>query len=128
MKKKFIIIVLVAVIAAGFVYSIIGRSLIINKASATKSVPVELTIQNGKPVESNVTEGTTALEHLKKQAKVITKGEGANAFVVSINGIMALESKNEFWSFYVNGKMAEVGAGSYKLKKDDKIKWKLETF
>jgi hypothetical protein len=56
------------------------------------------------------------------------KGSGSNAFVTSINGVAADDSKHEYWAFYVNGKLAQVGAGSYTTKDGDDIQWKLETY
>lgn len=55
-------------------------------------------------------------------------GTGANAFVTTIGGRQADDAKKEFWSFYVNGQQAQVGAGSYQMKDGDKITWKLETY
>lgn len=72
--------------------------------------------------------GDTALDLLKKTGAIKTKGEGKNAFVVQINNKKADEKNKEFWAFYVNGKMAEVGAGSYQLKNNDQVEWKLEKF
>ncbi len=40
----------------------------------------------------------------------------------------AANSEKEFWSFYVNGKQAETGAGSYILKNNDTIEWKIEAY
>lgn len=70
----------------------------------------------------------TALELTKENTKVVTKGDGVNAYIVEINGRLAEDSKKEFWAFYVNGKQAEVGAGSYILKEGDKIEWRIETY
>ena len=69
-----------------------------------------------------------ALELTKENAKVVTKGNGVNAYIVEINGRLAEDSKKEFWAFYVNGKQAEVGAGSYVIKEGDKIEWKIEKY
>ena len=60
--------------------------------------------------------------------KVMMKGEKEMAFVTSINDRLADDSKHEFWAFYVNGKQAEVGAGSYIVKQGDTIEWKIETY
>lgn len=74
-------------------------------------------------------EGKTALELLKaKDPQAQTKGDGANAFVTTINGYTASDTKKEYWAFYVNGKMSEVGAGSYATKAGDQIEWKLATY
>src|SRR5690349_21236488 len=76
----------------------------------------------------DVKKGTTALDLLKKTTKLETKGEGKDAFVTSINGKKANDEKHEFWAFYVNGKQAQVGAGSYILQNNDKITWKIENY
>ena len=78
--------------------------------------------------EVGIEEGKTALDLTKKVAKVQTKGEGRDAFVVSIDGKIADSAKKEFWEFLVNGKPAEVGAGSYKLKDGDKIEWRISNY
>lgn len=70
----------------------------------------------------------TALILLQKTNNTIIKGEGTNAFVQSINGVMANPAKNQFWAFYINGKAATVGAGSYYLQPNDKIEWKIESY
>ena len=57
-------------------------------------------------------EGQTALNLLTAKANVQVKGSGANAFVTAINGRIADDTKKEFWAFYINGKQADVGAGS----------------
>ncbi|MDB5179133.1 MAG: hypothetical protein JWN01_1076 [Patescibacteria group bacterium] len=73
--------------------------------------------------------GKTALELLKtKDPAVVAKGEGANAFVTTINGYKADDAKKEYWSLYVNGKVSEVGAGSYVSKAGDQIEWKIEKY
>lgn len=74
-------------------------------------------------------EGKSALELLRaKDPDVGIKGEGANAFVTRVNGYTADDSKKEFWGFSVNGKMSDVGAGSYTTKSGDQIEWKLLTY
>jgi len=65
--------------------------------------------------------GKTALEATKSSAQIEESGTGENAFVTSINGRLADSNKHEFWELDINGKPAEVGAGSY-------IIWKLSTY
>lgn len=75
--------------------------------------------------------GKTAIALLRESAEVQTKGEGTNAYVTQINGYPDLRRMSllkEFWAFYINGKMSDVGAGSYQLRPGDKIEWKIETY
>jgi hypothetical protein len=45
--------------------------------------------------------------------------------VTSINGVEA-DGTKQFWAFYVNDKLAQEGAGTYKTKDSDKIEWRVE--
>ena len=69
-------------------------------------------------------EGKTALDLLKAQQKVTVKTFSFGDQVISINGLEGNGPK--YWTFYVNGKMADVGAGAYQTKASDTIEWKLE--
>lgn len=69
-------------------------------------------------------EGKTALELLKSHTEVKTQKFDFGEMVQSINGQDAGGKK--YWTFYVNGKMAQVGAGDYQTKDSDKIEWKLQ--
>jgi hypothetical protein len=44
--------------------------------------------------------------------------------VTSIDGTFGNGPK--YWTFYVNGKQADVGASSYVTKSSDNIMWKLQ--
>lgn len=95
--------------------------------SVTQSIHFNNAIE---PIQTTikVTEGTTALEALEENFEIVKSGEGENAFIKAIKGIEANEKDKTFWAFYVNGKQAEVGAGSYRVNNNDKIEWKLETY
>jgi hypothetical protein len=47
------------------------------------------------------------------------------AFVTAIQG-HAAEDGEEFWALYVDGEMAEVGAGSLETEDGQQLEWKLE--
>lgn len=68
----------------------------------------------------------TALAQLKETVSgVVTKSSDYGEYVQSIGeDIGGVDDK--YWSFYVNGKMASVGAGSYVAKGGEKIEWKFE--
>lgn len=92
-----------------------------------------LAIDNGKEVKSfNVSQyiGKTALEATQgmvgKNIEINGKGEGA--FVTSMEGVAADPKKHEFWELLVNGKSAQVGAGSYIVQNGDLIQWHINTY
>jgi len=68
--------------------------------------------------------GQDALALLKKHATVQTKHYSFGDLVTSISGVKGAGPK--YWTFYVNGKMAQVGAGSYATKSTDTLMWKLQ--
>lgn len=70
-------------------------------------------------------EGETALETLDRLTDVRTETTSFGEFVTGIGEVDAKSGKT-FWSFYVNGKMAEVGAGSFQPELGDEIEWRLE--
>src|SRR5690606_2087024 len=70
-------------------------------------------------------EGKTALELLKENADVVTETASFGEFVDSINGVKGGDG-GKYWIFYVNGEVAQVGAGEYKTKDGDKIEWRFE--
>ncbi len=70
-------------------------------------------------------EGVDALTLLKEKAEIKQDDSG---LVTSVNGREADSGAREYWSFYVNGKMASVGPADYITKDTEKIEWKIETY
>lgn len=69
-------------------------------------------------------EGQTALELLKENYDVKTTKYSFGEMVTSIAGIEA--GDENFWAFYVNGKMSPVGAGELVTRDGQLVEWKLE--
>lgn len=71
-------------------------------------------------------DGETALDLLLAQdPQAEMSGEGEMAFVTAIQGRVAEDGK-EFWALYVDGEMAQVGAGALETEDGQQIEWKLE--
>ncbi len=70
--------------------------------------------------------GKDALSLLQLRAKGVE--QNSSGLVVSINGRKADEKKHEYWAFYLNGKMAQVGPEAYEAKNGDTIEWKIEKY
>jgi len=68
--------------------------------------------------------GQTALALLKKHAVVQTKHYSFGDMVSSINGTEG--SGPKYWTFYINGKEASVGASTYITKSTDTLSWRLQ--
>ncbi len=69
--------------------------------------------------------GQDALTMLKQQVNVEQDSSG---MVSVINGRKADPARHQYWAFYVNGKLASVGAADYKTKNEDVIEWKISTY
>lgn len=132
MKKIFLIVLLLIGLFALYKASPVQK--IINTPGESANEVEKITVQQKIMGQSDfsthqIEKNKTALDLLKQTtSSAVTVGENENAYVVGINGIKAEEEKKEFWSFYVNGKLAPVGAGSYILQEGDKIEWKKENY
>ena len=100
-------------------------SLTKTKSSKNTTEKQELVIESKDEFKYNGKEGIDALTLLKEKTAVEQDKSG---MVVSINGRKAESEKREFWGFYVNGEMAQVGSADFKTKDTDVINWKIENY
>lgn len=133
MKRSILTVVILAVFGLfGFgLYAINQQNTSDDKSVQTTEQPTGQTkreaifSEDGKTVEYQGEDGVTALVTLKSITNVKTENSDFGEFVASINGVGA-DSSKEYWSFYVNGKYADEGAGTYEAKPGDSFKWQLE--
>ena len=142
LQKNWIVVAAVTglvVVAGYFVSTNAPKSGEVGPAATTqvetvKKVKASITINPGEGSEVlssqdvEIEEGKTVLNLTKQVTTVETKGEGQNAFVTGIGGRVADTAKKEFWEMRVNGKPADVGAGSYEVRNGDKIEWRITTY
>lgn len=114
----FVLVMVLAVFCIGILASNSKKTDSISELTPTHSITTNSFSYSGE-------EGRDALSILKEKTII---GQESSEMVNSINGRKADESKQEFWSFYVNGKLAEVGAADYITKSTDKIEWKIDTY
>lgn len=131
-KRIFLIALLVMILPLPFfVYFSKKVVLKIEEKQVRSSINQIINFGDIKPtIRTNVDikQEETALELLKKTSRAVVKGEGEAAYVVGINGVMADDAKKEYWAFYINSRLAPVGAGSYKLVGGEQVEWKLENY
>ena len=139
-KNAIAVIVLVLVVLGGGFFALNQNNQVSkNQAKQTNIVSSEqakstISIQikadgDTKDYQVQNAVGKTALEVTKSATSDIKMtGEGANAFITTINGREATSDKKEFWKLVINGKDSEVGAGSYIVKENDKISWEIATY
>jgi hypothetical protein len=115
---KQIFLVVLVILTIGYVMNLKEESKRINEEYGQEMVETKTFKYEGK-------DGVDALTLLKKETKVELDDVG---MVVSIGGVKTDSKKREFWAFYVNGEMAQVGSADYKTRNGDIIEWKLEAY
>lgn len=88
---------------------------------------VEITIYDKVNDEEILTEEVALdSEGLQTYLEKNHKAKFENGMMTELHGISQDESKNQYWMYYVNGEMAEVGIGDYEAKEGDKIELRFE--
>lgn len=129
-RSRWLVALVVAVVlaVAGIVWQA-GRtpaSETTSSTETTESVTAAINVsEDGKTVSYEGRQGQTALALLKTGAEVATSDSDFGEFVTAINGVEA-EASQEYWAFYVNGNLANEGAGTYQTQTGDRIEWRLE--
>lgn len=78
-----------------------------------------------KLVSFTAEKGKNVLDQLKSNATVETKDSQYGPYVDSVNGVKG-GTDGKYWSFYVNGTLAQKGAADYVTDGGEKIEWKFE--
>lgn len=65
------------------------------------------------------------LDQLKDRAAVTTKDSPQGSYIESINTVRN-GTGNRFWTFYVNGQLAQQNAAEYVTEGGETIEWKFE--
>jgi hypothetical protein len=114
-QQRTLLYAAMAIILAFGLYLMVPRS-----DSATTTVGQEQT----QEISYQGIDGKNALELLRGNHQIETQKFDFGEMVLSINGRKA--GNDEFWAFYVNGELAQVGAADYQTKSTDIISWNLE--
>jgi len=117
-KAKIVILAAVIVVASLGAWAYVGN-LPSHRVSAVTNTAHQVT-----QISYQGQNGVNALALLKKHAAVTTKHYSFGDMVSSIDGTSG--NGPRYWTFYLNGKEASVGAGSYVTKNSDHITWKLQ--
>ena len=123
-------------ISAAAALLIIGGTAIalgIDSQHAAQQTKPAISSQQAKPAVQHRTDisyiakaGVTSLDQLKTEADdVVTKQSQYGEYVAAIEGSIG-GTNGKYWSFYVNGTMSDVGAGTYIQKGGEQIEWKFQ--
>lgn len=115
---------LVLVVAAVFVVNNLPQDTDIE--SGTNQVETAVSDESRDIVRFTASANGSALEQLQavNDSVVVVESE-LGSYVDSINGLSG-GSDGKYWSFYVDGEMAQVGAGQYQPKGGEVIEWKFQ--
>lgn len=87
------------------------------RVSPTPVIPITVSYKGEDDVD--------ALTLLEENHRVQKDRSG---LVNTIDGRKADSGKHEYWAFYVNGKLAEIGPHDFLTKDTDRIEWKIENY
>lgn len=125
-KLSFYLLVLVFAVAVG------ASTIVFNQQQKNEPVAQQPVAQVETP-ERTRTEitytakaGITSLQQLQDEAdNIVVKETEFGRYVDAIEG-HAGNTDGKYWSFYIDGKLAEVGADAYIQKGGEKIEWKFQ--
>lgn len=126
MKSKKIIISLV-IIALALVPAVWwGISLDHSRANSTIQLQDKASEVGRTEISYEAKPSMTSLQQLRDEVKDVTVTSSKyGEYVAAIEGHKGGD-EGKYWSFYVDGKMSDVGAGSYVQKGGEKIVWKFQ--
>lgn len=95
--------------------ALIKVSLIIGDASYEASVPI-------------ASSALDVMQKVSEEQDFSFSGQDSDFgfFVDEIDGVASSTSTNEYWTFYVNDEMAQVGVSQFEVQNGDVIEWKYE--
>ena len=99
--------------------SLVKVTLSINKGSGQKAYPTEV-------AKGSVVFDVLKTASLKYHFSMDYKNYAYGAFIEGLDGVRSDKSRSMYWIYYINGKKANLGASSQKVKEGDNILWKYE--
>ena len=99
--------------------SLVKVTLSINKGSGQKAYPTEV-------ATGSVVFDVLKTASLKYHFSMDYKNYAYGAFIEELDGVRSDKSQAMYWIYYINGKKANLGASSQKVKEGDNILWKYE--
>lgn len=135
MKKKTIVALFtLLLISMVFIQRVVkpenkNRQDVLSSTASQFSVTQIITYGDGKQETNTIqaSAGESALDLLSVSKKVTVKETSLGKLVESIEGDTN-GSQNKYWTYFVNGKEANVGAADYTVQPNDSIEWKFTAY
>lgn len=125
MKTKNILAAVIVglVLAAGVTSAVLVRT---NEPPTSKTTQQQEQItEQADLIRFTAEPDKTVLEQLANHAAIETKSSQSGVYIDVINGHRGGED-GKYWTFYVDGKLAQLGAEAYITKGGEIIEWKFE--
>lgn len=113
------------ILAATILIGIVATFYIQSSVKSDNNI-VEIAVVESNPeyISYTAVAGKTSLDQLKESTSdVQTKTTEYGEYVDTIGSLIG-GTDGKYWTFYIDGEMASVGAGSYTQKGGEKIEWK----
>lgn len=130
------IVGLVAVLSIGFYSNLKNKPVAKQSAQNTtqlnpESINVLLKVDD-KAYTISTKSDSTVLDVMKNASEqgFVYKGQDSASlgfYVDEINGVKNNNAEGKYWSYYLNGDMAQAGVSAQIVKSNDTITWKYET-
>lgn len=93
------------------------------KATTNVEITIKDTVNDKEILSQEAQIDENGLEdYLEKNHKAVFK----DGMMTELEGIKQDEEQNQYWMYYVNDQMPEVGIGDYQVKDADKIEFRFE--
>lgn len=97
------------------------------KSETPETTSVKITIYDKVNDKEILTEDAEiGKDGLEKYLEEKHQAKFENGMMIELAGISQDKDKNQYWMYYVNDQMAEVGIGDYEVKEGDKIEFRFE--
>ena len=96
-----------------------------SESEATKVTIVVMDEVNNKEIlkeDAEIKKDENLQSYLEKNHKAVFE----KGMMTELEGVKQDPAKKQYWMYYVNDKMAEVGSGDYKVNENDKIEFKFQ--
>lgn len=124
-KKNVLAGLVIAVLALGAV-TFVAVDTNNNQTPTTTQSQTENKKVDQTTISYDAKPGITSLQQLKDENKgVVTESSQYGEYVSAIGDYKGGDD-GKYWSFYVDGKLSDVGAGTYVQNGNEKIVWKFQ--
>ena len=73
-------------------------------------------------------EGDTVFDMIDRTLTVVSRGNGKNVFVQSLNGVENEGAGGDNWVYFVDDQLADRGCGDWRLTAGQQVRWRFGAY